>query len=79
MISRLTPLNGNWLATPSAPSATSGNSAITPRYTEPGAVSLLSTYWRYSAVGRPGLMPGMNPPYFFMLSATSVGLKVIDT
>jgi hypothetical protein len=34
---------------------------------------------RYSAVGLPGRMPGTKPPYFFMLSATSVGLKVIDT
>ena len=30
---------------------------------------------RYSAVGRPGRMPGMKPPYFFMLSATSWMLK----
>ena len=37
MISRLTPLNGNWLATPAALSATSGNSATIPRYAEPGA------------------------------------------
>ena len=39
----------------------------------------LSTYDRYSAVGRPGRMPGMNPPYFFMSSARSSGLNVIDT
>ena len=31
------------------------------------------------AVGRPARIPGMKPPYFFMLSATSVGLNVIDT
>ena len=34
---------------------------------------------RYSAVGRPGRMPGMKPPYFFMSSARSSGLNVIDT
>ena len=33
----------------------------------------------YSAVFFPGRMPGMNPPYFFMLSAWSFGLKMIDT
>ena len=32
-----------------------------------------------SAVGRPARMPGMKPPYFFMLSATSTGLKVMAT
>ena len=29
--------------------------------------------------GRPARIPGMNPPYFFMLSATSSGLKVMAT
>jgi len=28
------------------------------------------------AVGRPGLTPGMKPPYFFRLSAWSTGLNV---
>ena len=32
----------------------------------------------YSAVRLPGRMPGMNPPYFRMLSAVSTGLKTID-
>jgi hypothetical protein len=30
----------------------------------------------YSAVFLPGRMPGMKPPPFFRLSATSTGLKV---
>ena len=32
-----------------------------------------------SDVLRPGRMPGMNPPYFRMLSASSVGLKMMPT
>ncbi len=32
----------------------------------------------YSAVRLPGRMPGMKPPYFRMLSATSSGLKMIE-
>ena len=31
----------------------------------------------YSAVFLPGRTPGMNPPYFFMLSARSIGLNTI--
>lgn len=38
-----------------------------------------STHARYRSVGRPERMPGMKPPYFFMLSDTSTGSKVIDT
>ena len=30
-----------------------------------------------SAVFLPGRTPGMKPPYFFMLSARSFGLKMI--
>ncbi len=36
-------------------------------------VRTLSMYWD---VFFPGLIPGMYPPYFFMLSATSTGLNV---
>ena len=36
----------------------------------------VSTLSMYAAVALPGRMPGMKPPYFFMLSATSTGLKV---
>jgi len=35
-----------------------------------------STWSMYSAVFFPGRMPGMYPPYFLRLSATSTGLKV---
>ena len=31
----------------------------------------------YSAVRLPGRMPGTNPPYLRMFSATSSGLKMI--
>ena len=34
---------------------------------------------RYSAVARPGRMPGINPPCLRRLSATSSTLKTIDT
>ena len=33
--------------------------------------------FRKSEVFLPGLTPGIKPPYFFMLSATSTGLKAI--
>src|SRR5215467_14048336 len=75
----LVPPNGKFWVAPTSASATIGIRAMRPRYSEPGAVSRVSTKLRYSAVGRPGRMPGMNPPYFFMLSATSVGLNVIAT
>ena len=32
-----------------------------------------------SEVFFPGLMPGMKPPYFLRLSATSTGLKTMET
>ena len=38
--------------------------ATNARYKEPGAVILESTYCRYSDVGRPARIPGINPPYF---------------
>ena len=33
----------------------------------------------YSEVLRPGRMPGTKPPYLRMLSASSVGLKMMPT
>ena len=33
---------------------------------------------RYSDVGFPGLIPGTNPPWRFILFAISTGLNVID-
>ena len=56
-----------------------GRTATMPRYSEPGSVIRDSTNCRYSAVGRPGRMPGMKPPYFFMSSARSTGSKVMPT
>ena len=44
-----------------------------------GAVSLLKMRSMYSAVLWPGRMPGMYPPYLRMLSATSIGLKMMLT
>jgi len=32
----------------------------------------------YKAVLSPGLIPGINPPYFLKFSAVSFGLKVIE-
>ena len=43
MISRLTPLKQVLAATPILSSATIGNIATSARYTEPGAVSRVST------------------------------------
>ena len=73
------PPNGKFWFAPKNDSAISGMSATTPRYRDPALVMRDSTYWRYSTVGRPARMPGTKPPYFFMLSATSSGLKVICT
>src|SRR5579883_813510 len=42
----------------------------------PTSVSRSRIRVRYSLVGRPGRIPGMNPPYFLMLSATSSGSKL---
>ena len=33
---------------------------------------------KYSLVGLPGLIPGTKPPCFFIFSATSIGLNVMD-
>ena len=53
-----------------------GSAATAARYSAPGNVSRARMRSRNSAVGRPGLTPGMNPPYFFRLSAWSTGLNV---
>jgi len=55
----------------------SGSTEIKARKTAPGRVIRVSVRSMYSAVFFPGLTPGMNPPYFFMLSARSMGLKTI--
>ena len=51
--------------------------AITARKIAPTKVILDITLFRYSTVGLPGLIPGINPPFAFIFSATSTGLKVI--
>ena len=43
----------------------------------PNMVILLSTFWMNSLVGLPARKPGMNPPFFFRLFATSIGLNWI--
>src|SRR5947208_16167620 len=55
-----------------------GKRAMEARNSEPGSVMRTRMLFRYSAVGRPGRMPGMNPPYFRRLSAVSVGVDLID-
>src|ERR1700712_4770287 len=81
MMSTEVPPNGKFwlLPLPVSDRNRFGRIAMKPRYSEPGNVIRLSTYCRYSAVGRPGRMPGMNPPYFFMSSARSTGLNVMPT
>ena len=55
---------------------TTGNTATVPRNSEPARVIRLTTRPRYSCVGRPGRMPGMNPPFLRSCSAVSSGLNV---
>ena len=50
--------------------------AITAKKIAPVKVILFITFCKYSTVGLPGLIPGTNPPFAFILSATSIGLKV---
>ncbi|MNC92312.1 hypothetical protein D3C83_87100 [compost metagenome] len=54
-----------------------GMIATIARYVAPASVILARIVSMYSAVRLPGRMPGMNPPYFRMFSATSSGLKMI--
>ena len=51
-----------------------GSMAIPARNTAPTNVILVMILSRYSVVGLPGRSPGINPPYFFILSAISMGL-----
>ena len=41
----------------------------------PIMVILFRTFAMKSEVGLPGRKPGMKPPFFFMLFATSMGLN----
>ena len=47
------------------------------KYKAPTNVILVKILSIYSAVFLPGLIPGINPPYFLIFSATSEGLKII--
>ena len=55
----------------------SGSTEMRARKMAPGRVMRVSTRSMYSAVFLPGRTPGMKPPYFFMLSARSIGLKTM--
>ena len=54
-----------------------GRIAMNARKTAPTNVILVITLFKYSTVDLPGLIPGINPPFAFMLFATSIGLNVI--
>ena len=56
----------------------SGIKQTNVKYKAPMVVSLVKIFSIYSAVLSPGLIPGMNPPYFLKFSAVSLGLKVIE-
>ena len=56
----------------------SGIKQTNVKYNAPIVVSLVKILSIYKAVFSPGLIPGINPPYFLKLSAVSVGLNVID-
>ena len=72
------PIRGRWWIL--APcSIRSGMSEIAARYSPPTRVSLVRMSLMCSALGFPERMPGMKPPYLRMLSATSLGLKMIET
>ena len=80
MMSTAVPPNGKfWLLPPVIEKKKFGMTETSARYSAPTSVRRVSTKLRYSAVGRPGRMPGMNPPYFFMSSARSTGSKVMET
>ena len=55
-----------------------GSQCDTARYSAPNMVILLTTLMIKSAVGLPGRKPGMKPPFFFRLFATSTGLKLME-
>ena len=56
---------------------TIGIIAISAKKNPPNIVNLLITDDKYSVVDLPVLIPGINPPFFLMFSATSTGLNVI--
>src|ERR1039457_6598511 len=71
------PPRRNWVVgTPVRKLVASGRTTVTlARKSAPASVIRLMTLPRYSAVWRPGLIPGMNVDDFLRLSATSLGSK----
>ena len=55
-----------------------GIKTIPIRQVVPMTTIWLITLERYSSVGFPGLSPGIHPPLFFRLAATSTGLKEME-
>ena len=63
---------------PNAPEKKIGSTQTIHIPIAPIKMILFSTVVRYSVVGLPGRIPGMNPPCLFMLLEISNGLKVTD-
>ena len=55
---------------PKIAEAMKGATATNPRKKAPAQVMRNRTLFMYSAVGRPGRIPGMKPPCFCKFSAT---------
>ena len=53
-----------------------GSIAISAKNNPPNNVNFVSTDDRYSVVGFPALIPGMNQPFFLIFADTSAGLNV---
>ena len=49
---------------------------MTAKNNPPKSVNLEITDDKYSVVGFPALIPGINPPFFLILFDTSAGLNV---
>ena len=75
-MSSVVPAKGNRVI-PQTAKAIDGSRATKARNSEPGSVMRLRMPARYFSVGGPGLMPGMNPPCYRMMSACWCGSNVI--
>ena len=53
-----------------------GKIAITAKKNPPNHVNFEMIADKYSVVGFPALIPGINPPFFLILFDTSAGLNV---
>ena len=67
------PVPPKWIGNPVILDMMLGNTAMNAKNRAPANVIRVITLSRYSAVGLPGLNPGMNPPYFLRLFAISIG------